>query len=166
MVKILLGGCLANLLLRPGRIFHPTFHPSLNFVILRDIAWRGAMLCRRESYLARPLSKHPDILWDQHEGSSFGEDQVQAAGAKTFAQRLHCPRRWNGARTVEQKLLERKSFGDGTREEEELQLELSQFVRNDVNSLVEKYMDYGVKETIKAGKIMLILLYKSNSFLL
>ena len=67
---------------------------------------------------------------------------------------------------MEQKLLERKSFGDGTREEEELQLELSQFVRNDVNSLVEKYMDYGVKETIKAGKIMLILLYKSNSFLL
>ena len=140
MVKILLGGCPANLLLRPGRIFHPSFHPSFNFVILQDIAWRGAMLCGCESYPARPLPKHPNFLWDQLE-RSFWEDQVKAASAKAFAQGLRCPRRWNGARTLEQKILERKGFGDGTREEEELQLELSQSMRNDVNSLVEKYMD-------------------------
>ena len=76
------------------------------------------MLCGRESYPARSLPKHPDILWDQLEGG-FWEDQDKAAGAKAFAQGLCCPRRCNGAQAVEQKILERKGCGDGTREEEE-----------------------------------------------
>ena len=97
------------------------------------------MLCGRESYPARSLPKPPDILWNQLEGG-FREDQVKAAGAKAFAQGVRCPRRCNGARAVEQKVLERKGCGDGAREEEELQLEHLQCVCNDVSGLVEKYM--------------------------
>ena len=92
------------------------------------------MLCGRESYLARPLPKHPDILRDQLEGG-FWQDQVQAAGAKAFAQGLCCPRRCDGAWVVEQKILERKGCGDGKSEH-------LQCLRNDVNDLVEKSMNY------------------------
>ena len=98
------------------------------------------MLCGRESYLARPLPKHPDILRDQLEGG-FWQDQVEAAGAKAFAQGLCCPRRCNGARAVEQKILERKGCGDGAREEKKTFRQHLQCLRNDVKGLVEKYMN-------------------------
>merc|ERR1711971_855749 len=95
------------------------------------------MLCRCESYPARPLPKYPDFLWDELE-RSIREDQVQAAGAKAFAQGLCCLRRCIGLRSVEQKLLEGKDCGLGTSEEEELQLELPSCLCNDVNSSIEK----------------------------